>query len=132
MKRILFFLLWVILVFQIPAYSAIEIYVNGHKYDSPQAYLASKRSAVVVGARHAVPVHKDLSDAVLHKLYVLSVENGMVSALQDFYQALGQSNSISPEQLQEAIQQTVTTSKDPKLLISGAGKVRIMSLTTGV
>ena len=79
-----------------------------------------------------MPVHKDLSDAVLHKLYVLSVENGMVSALQDFYQALGQSNSISPEQVQEAIQQTVTTSKDPKLLISGAGKVRIMSLTTGV
>ena len=70
----------------------------------------------------------------MHKLYVLSVENGVVGALQDFYQTWGQADlqtpqSISSGQLQEAIQQAVTTSKDPKLLISEPGKVRIMALT---
>jgi hypothetical protein len=120
MKRILFLILWVIPVLGTQAQGAIEIYANGHKYDSPQAYLTSKKTA---------PVNqKELSDASLHKIYVLSVENGVVSALQNFYQTWGQSDFISPEQLQEVIQQEVTTSEDPKLLISGAGKVRIMSL----
>jgi hypothetical protein len=126
MKRILFLVLWVVFVFQTPAYPAIEIYANGHKYDSPQTYLASRKSAKILQGNQ-----KDLSDATLHKLYVLSVENGVVGALRDFYQTRGQSDFISPEQLQEAIQQAVTTSKDPKLLISGAGKVRVMSFSGG-
>ena len=71
---------------------------------------------------------KNITDSALHKLYVLSVEDGMVSALRGFYQTWGQPDYISPEQLQEAIQQAVATSKGPKLLISGSGKVRIMSL----
>jgi len=70
-----------------------------------------------------------------HKLYVLSVENGVVDALQDFYQPQGQQGfpigqEISSEQLQAAIQQAVTASKEPKLLISEPGKVRIMALTS--
>jgi len=78
---------------------------------------------------------KGLTSDNLHKLYVLSVESGVVGALQDFYQTWGQSDfqmtrRISSEQLQEAIQQAMATSKDPKLLISEPGKVRIMVLTT--
>jgi len=142
MMRILFLVLWVISVFGPQARGAtIEIYANGHKYDSLQAYLTSKK--IVVGAghaqplhdsEHARPVHKELSDTALHQLYVLSVEHGIVDSLQDFYQTWGQSDfqvirRISSEQLQQAIQQAVTRSKDPKLLISGPGKVRIMALT---
>ena len=71
----------------------------------------------------------------MHRLYVLSVENGVVSALEDFYQTRGKSDfqitrNISSEQLQEAIGQAVAMSKDPKLLISEPGKVRIMALTS--
>jgi hypothetical protein len=127
MKRRLFFLLWIIFVFQAPAYPAIQIYANGHSYGSLQAYLTSKGSA-----KTAQVNHEDLSDAARHKLYVLSVEHGVVSALQDFYQTRGQSYfQISPEQLQEAIQQAVATSKEPKLLVSEGGKVRIMALIAG-
>ena len=120
----MFLVLWIIPVLGSQAQGAIEIYANGHKYDSPQAYLASKKSVKTLQVNQ-----KNLSDTALHKLYVLSVENGVVSALQDFYQTCGESDFISPEQLQEAIQQAVTTSKDPKFLISGEGKVRIMALT---
>ncbi len=129
MMRILFLVLWVILGYGPQAQGAIEIYANGHKYDSLQAYLASKKST------EAVTPPKKISNTALHKLYVLSVEHGMVDALRDFYQTWGQSDfqmtrGISSEQLPEAIKQAVTTSKDPKLLISGQGKVRIMALTS--
>ncbi len=73
-----------------------------------------------------------LADTVLHKLCILSVENGVVDALQDFYGSRGRSDfhrMITSSQLQEAIEQAVRTSKEPKLLISGPGKVRIMALT---
>jgi len=58
----------------------------------------------------------------------------VVGALQDFYQNWGQSEvqvprTISSEQLQVAIQQAVATSKEPKLLISEPGKVRIMAMS---
>ena len=72
----------------------------------------------------------------MHKLSVLSVENGVVGALQDFYKTQGPydfqiPHQISSAQLQKAIQQAVTTSTEPKLLISEPGKMRIMALTTG-
>ena len=119
--RILFLVLWIILRFGPQAQGAIEIYANGHEYDSLQAYLASKKFTEAV----TVTPPKKLSDTALHKLYVLSVENGVAVALQDFYETRGQSDLISLEQLQGAIQQAVTRSKDPKLLISEPGKVRI-------
>lgn len=103
------------------ARGAVEIYANGHQYDSLQAYLASKKSVAAPS-----PPGK-LSDTALHKLYVLSVENGVVGALKDFY-STPVGRSITAAQLQEAIQQAVTRSKDPKLLISKPGKVRIMAI----
>ncbi len=130
MKRILFLLLWAVLAQGTQARGApIEIYANGHKYASFQSYLESKNPV-------AVPPkvsQKGLSDAALHKLYVLSVENGVAGALRDFYETRAQfdlqmAHKISSEQLQEAIAQAVAKSKDPKLLISRQGKVRIMSI----
>ena len=161
MKRILFLVLCVPVFGPQARGAAIEIYANGHKYDSLQTYLTSKEPVKAIVPSSA-PVslnsqqedyirkeaqqlgikvdfskvktyqvnQKKIPDTVLHKLYVLSVENGVVNALQDFYEARGQSDfQISPEQLQGAIQQEVTMSKNPKLLISQPGKVRIMSLT---
>jgi len=131
MKRILFLVLWVIFGYGPQAQGAIEIYANGHKYSSPQEYLASKKPAKIVQSHQSGitakgdPYNINLSNTTLHELYVLSIENGVVGALQDFYGTLA-SRSITPEQLQEAIQQAVTRSKDPKLLISEPGKVRIM------
>ncbi len=147
-----------------PAHGSIEIYVNGHKYGSMQEYLASKKSAASVPgvfassesqqegyirqAAQQLGINVDfskaktfqidqrnLTDKALHQLYVLSVENGVVGALKDFYQGLGQPASQGPRritvnQLQGVIRQAVTSSKDPKLLISEPGKVRIMALTT--
>jgi len=163
MKRILFLVLWVVPIFVPQAQGAIEIYVNGHKYGSLQAYLASKKTTVAKISFKPVSLdsqqedyirkaaqqlginvdfskvktfqvgQKSLTDRDLHKFYVLSVENGVVGALHDFYQNWGHPdfqtpNRISSEQLQEVIQQAVATSKDPKLLISELGKVRIMGL----
>lgn len=165
MKRILFLVLWIIPALSPQAHGAIEIYVNGHKYDSIQAYLASKKTAVARSSPMPASLnsqqedyirkeakklgfdvdfskvktfqvnHKDLSGKSLHKLYVLSVENGLVGALQGFYSSWGQTDLqiprlVSSGHLQEAIQDAVTTSKDPKLLISEPGKMRIMALTT--
>ena len=142
----------------------IEIFANGHKYDSLQAYVASKKAlpaplAAVPGqlnSQQKDDIAKEadrlgikvdfnkvktfqigrsvLSGQSMHKFYVLSVENGVVGALQDFYQTWGQTNLqlnsiISSEELQEAIQEAVASSKDPKFLISEPGKVRIMALT---
>ncbi len=155
MKRILFLVLCVFPVFGPQARGAVEIYANGHQYDSLQAYLASKKSAVAqspstpasLNSRQEDYIRKEaqqlgikvdfskvktlkvnqkkLSDTALHKLYVLSVENGVAGALQDFY-STPVGRRIFPEQLQGAIQQAVIRSKDPKLLISGPGKVRIL------
>ena len=74
-----------------------------------------------------------LSDESLHRLYVISVEKGVVGALQDFYQTWAQPDlqiprTITSQQLQGALQEAVITSKEPKLLISEPGKVRVMSL----
>ena len=163
MMRILFLGLCFLLCFGPQGRAAIEIYADGHKYDSFQAYLAFKKLAATRSALVPVTLSSQqrdyvrqqaqqlgvevdpgkiktfqinqnrLSNAALHKLYVLSVEHGMVSALQDFYQAWGQpavriTRSINAEQLQEAIQEQVTVSRSPKLLISEPGKVRIMAL----
>jgi hypothetical protein len=162
MKRILFLILWIIPALGAQAQGAIEIYVNGHKYDSLQAYQASKKAVVAptpasLNSQQEDYIRKEaqqlgidvdlskvktiqinqqgLSDSTRHKLYVLSVEHGVVGALQGFYQAQGQydipiTHMISSVQLQGAIQQAVTASKDPKLLITEPGKMRIMALTT--
>jgi hypothetical protein len=124
MKRILFLVLWTMLISGgAHAQGAIEIYVDGHRYGSFEAYLASKRS--VKGFQKD---KNDLSDPTRHKLYVMSVENGMVDALSDFYQNWALARRIAPEQLQEAIAQAVADSKGPKFLIASPGKVRIMTL----
>jgi hypothetical protein len=164
MKSILFLLLCVFFGSTARSWGDIEIYANGHKYDSLQEYLASKKA--VTAPSLATPASLDSQQAedirkaaqqmginvdfkkvktfqigpkgssseLIHRFYVLSVENGVVGALQDFYQNWGQSvprisRVISSEQLQEAIQQAVSSSKDPKFLISEPGKVRIMALT---
>ena len=133
MKRILFLVLWIIPVLSSSSQGAIEIFADGHKYDSLQAYQASEKSSTVQTSAASAEL-TDLSNITRHQLYVLSVENGVVGALQDFYQSQGVldfqlSHRISSEQLQEVIQQTVTKSTDPKLLISEPGKLRIMSLS---
>ena len=130
MLRILFLVLWVIPVFNPPAWGAIEIYAHGHKYDSWGAYAASKELAAVP----SVKVNQSpLVGADLHQFYVRSVEHGFAGALMDFYQTYGhvdilKPRSISSDQLQDAIKRAVTSSQDPRLLITGPGKVRIMSL----
>ncbi len=122
MRRILFLVLCVFLGVAPQARGAVEIYAKGHQYDSLQAYLASKKSAALLSPQ------KELSDTALHQLYVLGVEHGVVDALRDFY-STPVGCSITAEQLQGAIAQAVTRSKEPKLLISQPGKVRIMALT---
>ena len=163
MFRTLFFILWIIIFFVPQVCEGIEIYANGHKYDSLQAYHASSQPSAIgslpapvfinsqqedeirkEAKRLGVPVdlskvktlqigQSALSDTTRHNLYVLSVENGVVDALRDFYLTWGQPDfqmqrSISTMQLQEAIAQAVTQSKYPKLLISKPGKIRIMDL----
>ena len=163
MKRILFLILWVNLVFGPQAQGAIEVFADGHKFDSLKAYQDSKKPPQ--GGNPPIPATLDsqqedyvrkeaqemgikvdfskvktfqvnqqkIPDNIQHQLYVLSVEDGMVNALKDFYQTWDQADliqirKISSDQLQEAIQQAVTASKEPKLLISEPGKVRIMAL----
>lgn len=139
MRRTLFLVLWLVFAFGSQA-RAIEIYVNGHKYGSLEAYKAYQRTMTATPVSLGRPLKtlpmgpQDISDATRHQLYVLSVENGMVGALQDFYQAQGQPDFQTPhigssEELQEAIQQAVTASAAPKLLIAQPGKLRIMALT---
>ena len=175
MKRILFLVLWSIPLLGLQAQGAIEVFVDGHKYDSFQAYLASQKTAVAKTPPTGVALNnqeeeyirkeaqelgidvdfnkvktfqinpKGSSDKSLHQFYVLSVEHGVIGALQDFYQNWPSSRTftvvqgqaepqmphlISSEQLQTVIQQAVATSKEPKLLISEPGKVRIMALNT--
>ena len=163
MKRILFLVLWTIPLLGPQVQAGIEIDVNGHSYDSLQAYQASKKAAALSSsipaslnnqqedyirqAAQKLGINVDfskiktfqvnqesLNDTTRHQLYVLSVENGVVSALQDFYHNRGQydiqmPHRISSAQLQGAIQQAVTRSKDPKLLISEPGKIRIMAIS---
>jgi hypothetical protein len=143
MLRIVFLFLCLIPALGPQAFGSIEIYAKGHKYDSIQEYLASKKLPV----NSIQESQNNLSDPTRHRLCVLGVENGIVTALQDFYEpniplgvaasslmpsarTLLVSRKLTVEQLQEAIQQAVTASKYPKLLISEPGKVRIMALTT--
>ncbi len=163
--RTLFFVLWIIPALQAKAQGAVEIYANGHKYATLQSYQESKQPAAVRTPQTPVSINsqqenyiqqqaqklgihvdfskvktyqvnqESMSNTTLHRLYVLSVENGIVGALRDFYQDHGQSifyggHKVSSQQLQEAIQQAVTTSRGPKLFISQPGKVRIMAMST--
>lgn len=145
MIRTLFLVLCLILGFWPQARgTSIEIYAHGHKYDSLQAYLVSKKAAAVSSRpqKYSGSTEFTLSKAeglttgerTLHQLYVLGVENGMVGALRDFYETRGPSafqmtQRIYPEQLPEVIAQAVAASENPKFLISRPGKVRIMALT---
>ncbi|MBF0571280.1 MAG: hypothetical protein HQL12_05350 [Candidatus Omnitrophica bacterium] len=164
MNRILFLVLSFFYFLGTQAVGAIEIYANGYKYDSLPEYQSSKSNAAKLSTVTTTALknqqddyirqeskrlgintdfskiktfqikQKNVSDSTLHKLYVLSVEKGIASALREFYQTRAESDfqiprNISAEQLQGAIQQAVTTSKGPKFLISGPGKVRIMALT---
>ena len=137
MKRTLMLGLWIVFATQSSSQGAIEIYANGHKFDSIQQYTSWKESSAQLKKDPSSKAHQvNLSDATRRKLYVLSIENGMAGILQNFYQTWGQSvlpltHRISSDQLQGAIQQAVTASKDPKLLISGPGKMRIVDLNLG-
>jgi len=157
----LFLILGLIPVLGMQAQAGIEIYAYGHKYDSLKAYLSSKNSFAQTSAslnskqeeyvRQAakklgivVDFNKErtfqispkkIPETARHKLYVLSVENGMVGALREFYPVWGSSDTklagqISSQQLQGAIEKEVKISKGPKLLISEPGKVRIMDLNS--
>lgn len=129
MMKVLFLILCFFPVVEAPAQTSVEIYANGHKYDSLQAYEASKDKTL----KGTLPA---LSESTMHKLYILSVEKGMVTALQNFYRTFWAGSDfyleerIAPGQMQEAIKKAVTASQAPKLLIAGSGKVRIMTINT--
>ena len=129
MMKALFLILFLFLGLDAPAQTPVEIYANGHKYDSLQAYEASKSKTLNVTSN-------PLSEATMHKLYILSVEKGMVAALQNFYRTFWVGSDftlgerIAPDQMQEAIKKAVTASGSTKLLIAGSGKVRIMTINT--
>ena len=164
MMRNLFLILWVIGPLSSQAHAAIEIYANGHQYNSMQKYLAMEKAAAAKAASTPGALNSqqedyirkaakklgvdvdfskiktfqlgpsNISDNTRHRLYVLSIENGVIGALEDFYQGRQQSGLPMPHriflaQLQEAIRKAVTTSKEPKLLISEPGKVRIMAIS---
>jgi len=119
-KQEMFFLVLSIVACLLPqrAHGGIEIYADGHQYNSLQAYQLSKKTAVTPS---------------MHQLYVLSVENGVKGALQDFYETRRAAvapwaHKISSGELQGAIAQAVTASNGPKLLISQPGRVRVMDL----
>ena len=136
MLRILFLFLWIIPVLASPALGAVEIYANGHKFDSIQDYTSWEESALHSKALSLKDGQIKISDTTRRKLYILSIENGMAGILQNFYQTWGQSvlpvtHRISSDQLQEAIQQAVMASTDPKMLISQPGKMRIVDLNLG-
>ncbi|MBF0511872.1 MAG: hypothetical protein HQL13_06050 [Candidatus Omnitrophica bacterium] len=161
MMRILFLVLLGMFIFLPSSRASLEIIVNGHKYSSWAEYQASKNPVVQSQVKPvSLETQEELyirqkakqsgvdvdfskmktlqvkeariSEATRHKLYVLSVENGVVRALEDFYQmhrGWGHiAQNLPVNQLEGAIQQAVTQSKSPKLLISEPGKLRIMSL----
>jgi len=123
MMKALFLILCLFLPGAARAGTPVEIYANGHKYDSLQAYQASKAMTLDVA-----------SASTMRKLYVLSVEKGVAGALQNFYQTFWAGSDfyldqrIYPDQMQEAIRKAVTATPAPKLLISESGKVRILTL----
>jgi len=129
LKRTMFFLLWLFLLFSPKAFAVVEIYANGQKYDSFEDYVASKKTHPLVQINEL-----GITESTSHKMYVLGIENGVNEALKNFYQHWGQmdfqfAGPISKSQLQNAIKEEVTKSQNPKLLISEPGKLRIMSLT---
>ncbi len=128
MLRTLFLFSWIIFALGAEAYGGIEIYVNGHKFTSIQAYAQWERSRTkTILVNPKIPI-----DQVQHKLYVLSIESGIARALKEFYQphdfSMFRRLEIYPQQLQRAIQQAVTASTTPKLLIVESGKIRILDL----
>jgi len=164
MKRIVFLILTIILCLPLNARAGVEIFIDGHKYDSFQDYENSKKSVKPQLSLSAADIKKQQDDYIRqeakklgikldlnkiktiqikpksqselaqHRLFVLGIENSVVGALQEFYQNWGQSDirmpkEVSVDQLQQIIEQAVSSSKEPKLLISEPGKVRIMSIS---
>ena len=132
MLRILFFSLCFFQVVLVGAQTNIEIFADGHRYDSFKDYQDSKKHLEVLSKQAKTAT---MSPATQHRLYVMSVEKGVVGALEDFYEqrsspAIQLAHRVTLDQMQEAIQEAVTSSKGPKLLISQPGKIRIMALTT--
>lgn len=105
---------------------SVEIYVRGHKYDSLESYKASKQ-------RFDFADHQ-WNSWHIHTLYLSGVENGLTRALYDFYKPLGvsllplASSTIFKSQMQRVIQQAITLSADPKLLIVDGNRLRIMTI----
>jgi tRNA A37 N6-isopentenylltransferase MiaA len=119
MQRILLLSFCVLVSTAAAARADIEIYANGQRYASLQAYIEAREAGEL--------------DPKIHKLFVLGVENGVIEALQDFYQSrtqedLPQIRTIPLSRLQQYLKQTISMSKDPKLVIAQPGKVRILTL----
>lgn len=146
--KALFLILCLFLGPDAQAQTPVEIYANGHKYDSLQAYKTSEKPVAGNSSKaQSLSITADfLSAATMHELYGLGVEEGVMGALNDFYQAsligldsvhehtivLGATvgQTIAADQIEEVIRKAVSASNSPKLLISESGKFRIMSLDT--
>jgi len=109
---------------------ALEIYVNGQKFDSFEAYKASKNAQL----KKILLNHHDLPPGS-HQLAVIGVEDGVVGALKNFYVPQNQigeaiNRTIRPADLEDVLAQAVGGSDIPKLLIASPGKLRILAFTT--
>ena len=134
MVRILFLLLSVFLASGAgQSYASIEIDADGQRYDSLKDYLTAQQSSSKHPYVSTVVISQKRDSAPVHELRSLSAEYGVAGALKDFHQHqrpfdLHLSTSVSAEQLRNILENEISTSKEPKLLISAPGKVRIMSL----
>jgi len=156
MMKALFLILCLFPFLKVQAQTTVEIYADGRKYDSLSVYKASKHT-LNLGDLHpkakvqgTVPLTQTapltLSELTMHELYGLGVEEGVLWAMKDFYQTLNPgrdfphehtivlstptSHPISAAQMEGAIKKAVTASGSPKFLISEAGKMRILTMTS--
>lgn len=130
MKRTAFLLLLACFYLQGPV-GALEIYVDGKKYDSFASYKASERNKAQVMPKLSA---KPLSEETRHRLYLLGIETGVIGAMRSFDHPNGSggymiNGVLVPQELESVLAQTVGSSEIPKLLIIEPGKLRIMALT---
>ncbi len=131
----------------------VEIFVAGERYETLEAYKAAvfqkKRDALkqqqeLAGDAKALGVDIDpkkiktitikpaISAQTATKLQLASADNGLQKLLVDFKQNSKKPNLqkfVSPQELEDKIRETVSSTKNPVLLISEQGKMRIMTLT---